>query len=347
METEIRTRERRLVDIARGKRYFRRIDDLASQQWGINAPRIPVTRSQFVTLHPSIKPHHVHTASDEPNITPNIKERISSERPFLKQRKNKDFTKSRCPRVQSEKMSSSTNKGIYHGNLNSRLFNQWGSGVNPLDEKITLTKEDLEPKFEPYHFRDETKRIHKTVPKKGVPMSRVVHDGKDRQLKTITGFHSSRNGLVNVIHPVGPTPELDKQNTYVDQASLQREKTANLLKRIERLIHPNKHVLKCYLEPSEEEIQSSKSPTLSNYSYDLQRNAYLNQRNESTSDVEKINPPIYAKQLIGGSSSQTKTKMGRIKSTNKSVALTIEELNKNEMDVNRKCRLWIDSWMDE
>ncbi|XP_060080994.1 uncharacterized protein LOC132560336 [Ylistrum balloti] len=330
MDFETRARERRLMDIARGKQYLRQIDSLAEKHWNKIEPRN--TSYRQVSVGP-LKEYTFFLNRSFQQGDDSVSNRARSKRRIHSEQTPKINGQFMTDRVQSERLGGLTGMESLRG---TQLFNQWGSNIDPLADKVTLKKEDMQSTFQPFTFGDGNRKVQKPSPKKGVLMSRVSSDVKDRQIKTNTDFRSSRNGMVAVIHPVGPSPDTEVAPDIIDQEMIEREKTSVMLNRIDRMLHPNRYALKTKLAPSEQEVSQNSSKASSNNSErSLQKNIEQNCSNGGQQNLHRtkdgrpkvLSNPAYAPKTSGNPI--------------KSFAQMLTELDRTQINVDRKCRLWI------
>lgn len=363
-----KVRDRRLSDIRRGQQYLRRIDKLAETQWKSNAPKLgQFRRTNYVTIRP---------------VTETVQSKAQNEMLMKEQLKDEFHSSTPKPRAQSERPPSDFKKNVsmnstfmnsnfedsqfYRSSPRSKLsapdymvtpggrkrfldpiqkdpYNTYGSSYSPLDEKTELTPKDMEPKYEPVRFRETNPRVVKPLPKKYVPMSRIGNnEDKDRCLRYNTNFRSTRNGLVNVIHPPETFPDSARKHTLdpvCPPKEVNNERTFVLMRRLDHFLNPNKKETSG-LGSSEEDLPSSKSPCVSDISDNIPsdyqqitekargpQKTVSFPRNESS---EKPLYPMYHKSLSHSKAKKNTTSLGD----------SLAELNKRPMDLFRKCRIW-------
>ena len=331
MALEVRAKEQRLRDISRGKQFFQQIDNLAHQQWNQNTPRNQTIKRRATFGYYDRKEigYEERFLMRKNAALVAHPQRVQSELPPAKQKENVNVRK----RVQSENLGSF---GIEHGKLEPRLFNQWGYVPQPFSEKIQLEKENST--IHKIRFRDEMKVVSKPVPKKGVPMSRIMgKNNGDRKLKTSTDFRS-QNGVVTIIRPFDPNPECPQtENAIMDLNAIEREQTTMMLKRIDRMLHPDKHMDDA-LPDSMYEERISRSPNLSEISvHDLERQFEKYHFRQDTTLTEKQN--------------MTKNPTYHLKPLTKKFLshkdLLKEPTDKVDMRSFNKCKKWVRRWFDE
>lgn len=325
MDFETKARERRLLDVARGKQYLRQIDSLAEKHWTRLEPR----NSKLVSVGPLKEYTFVLNSSVQHDNS--VTNGSLSKRRIHSEETPKPHGRVPTERVQSERLVRQT---TILPIARTNLFNKWGSNVDPMAEKLALKKEDiLQTTFEPFSIGYGNRTVQKPSPKKGILMSRVSSDGKDRQIKTNTDFRSSRNGMVAIIHPVGPNPDPEVPPATINQEMIDREQTTMMLTRIDRMLHPNRFALKTKLASSEEEVSHRTTQALSDNSKSGKKN--LN-------GVQPILPrtPEHPSKLLSHYVYAPKT----YPKPSKTFAQILEELNKNQVNVDRKCRQWINKW---
>lgn len=315
------------MDIARGKQYLRQIDSLAEKHWNRLEPRSNNNRQ--VSVGPLKEYTFLLNRSFQHHVEDSVSNRGKNRRRIHSEQVPKMSGRITTDRIQSERLGAQPDRGTH-------LFNQWGSNIDPLAEKVSLKKEDMNLAFQPFSFGDGNRKVQKPSPKKGVLMSRVSSEIKDRQIKTNTDFRSSRNGVVAVIHPVGPSPDTEVAPDVIDQQMIEREQTSVMLNRIDRMLHPNRYALKTKLAPSEEEVSnnSSKSSDISNHS--MKRNIELdfsNGAHQTNLPQSKENRP----KLLSNPAYAPRTSGKPIKSFSQ----MLDELDRTQINVDRKCRLWI------
>lgn len=344
---EIQARNRRLADIRRGQTYFQKIDSLAERQWNKNTPHDSAGRRQVVTIRPLTDTQNTKSQNRQLMLNNGFeKKRIHSERPRGSERIVEEelfLVNSTTPRQKVPLDSRNHSPYFRNGHaekISERLgiFNQWGSGVHPLDEKVTLTSSDLMPQFEPFRFRDSVKHVHKPTPKQYMPMSRAAHE-KDRQIKVHTNF-LSRNGLVNINPELEQWPEMDaesRQRSFVrDPELLQRERTTAFMNRLDKMIDPFKQQTdKMELTSSNEECEGSPPPSIS----DLTEVNPINNSNvryskgrRSFEVIQKL--PLYPKYI---------TQPQKPRRKNLTFSKLLIELNRQPMGASRKCKIWVNN----
>ncbi|XP_048761064.2 uncharacterized protein LOC125670126 [Ostrea edulis] len=359
---ESKVRDRRLTDIRRGQRYLRRIDNLAATQWKSNEPRLGhVRRTNYVTIRPITDSVHSKAQNERlmregfngDFLSSTPKQRVQSERALSDFRKDAtisgNFEDSQFHRSSPRSklsfpdyMVSPGGKKRFLEPIQRDLYNPYGSNYSPLDEKTELTHKDMEPRYEPIRFRETNPRVVKPLPKKYPPMSRIASEDKDRSLRYDTNFRSTRNGVLNVIHPPETFPDPVRTNTLdriPNLTDIKNEKTFVLMRRLNHFINPNKKE-KSSLGSSEEDLPPSKSPCVSDISDDVP-SEYQNitdkargpQKTMFFPDNELSEKPIYPmyhKNLYHP----------RVKKKIVSFGDSLAELNKRPMDLFRKCRIW-------
>ena len=359
---ESKVRDRRLSDIRRGQQYLRRIDNLAETQWKANEPRLgQFRRTNYVTIRP-ITETAQSKVLNEKRMRETFQNEFQASTPKLRaqsERAPSDFRKDLSTNSQFEDsqfyrssprsklsipdyMVSPGGRKAFLEPIHKDPYNTYGSSYSPLDEKTELTQRDMEPRYEPLRFRETNPRVVKPLPKKYVPMSRICNEDKDRSLRYNTNFRSTRNGVVNVIHPPETFPDSGRKHTLdpiCPPKEVNNEKTFVLMRRLDHFLNPDKKE-KSALGSSEEDLPPSKSPCVSDISNDIpsdyqqiteeargpQKTVSFSPKKEST---EKPLYPMYHKQL-----SNPRTKR------NTSFGESLAELNKRPMDLFRKCRIW-------
>ncbi|XP_033738078.1 uncharacterized protein LOC117325747 [Pecten maximus] len=330
MDLETRARERRLMDIARGKQYLRQIDNLAEKHWNQLEPRNNSYRQ--VSVGP-LKEYTFFLNRSFQQGEDSVSNRAKPKRRIHSEQMPKMNGQVTTDRVQSERLGGQTGMESLRG---THLFNQWGSNIDPLAEKVALKREDRQATVQPFSFGDGNRKVQKPSPKKGVLMSRVSSDLKDRQIKTNTDFRSSRNGMVAVIHPVGPSPDTEVVPDVIDQQMIEREQTSVMLSRIDRMLHPNRYALKTKLAPSEEEVSHNSSKAAS----DISNKSVKRNIEQGYSNGGHHNPPRTREdrsKLLSNPAYAPKTSGNPMKS----FAQMLNELDRTQINVDRKCRLWI------
>jgi hypothetical protein len=359
---ESKVRDRRLTDIRRGQRYLHRIDNLAATQWKSNEPKLGnVRRTNYVTIRPITDSVHSKVQNErlmrqsikEDFLSSTPKQRAQSERAPSDFRKDvaisSNFEDSQFLRSSPRSKLSFPNYMAYPGGkkrflepIQRDLYNTYGSNYNPLDEKTELTQKDMEPRYEPIRFRETNPRVVKPLPKKYVPMSRIAAEEKDRAVRYNTNFRSTRNGVLDVIHPPETFPDPVRMHT-LDRipgiTDIDNEKTFVLMRRLDHFINPDKKE-KSSLGSSEEDLPPSKSPCVSDISDDVPseyhqitdkargpQKAIFFPHNEFS---EKPVYPMYHKSSYHP----------RVKKKLVSFGDSVAELNKRPMDLFRKCRIW-------
>ncbi|OWF34889.1 uncharacterized protein LOC110443599 [Mizuhopecten yessoensis] len=326
MDLETQARERRLSDVARGKQYLRQIDSLAEKHWNKLEPRNISTRQ--VSVGP-LKEYTFILNGSYQQGDDSVSNRVKSKRRIHSEQIPKINGKLLTDRVQSERLGGHYGVNSLRG---THLFNQWGSNIDPLAEKVTLKKGDIQQTFS---FGDANRKVQKPSPKKGVLMSRVSSDFKDRQIKTNTDFRSSRNGMVAVIHPVGPSPDAEIAPDVIDQQMIEREQTSVMLSRIDRMLHPNRYALKTKLAPSEQEVSHNSFQASSDTCKSLKKNiqqAHSNGGQKLVPRTKEDRP-----KLLSNPAYAPKTSGNPVKT----FAQMLNELDSTQINVDRKCRLWI------
>jgi hypothetical protein len=338
LETQQRTR--RLADIKRGKQFFQKIDSLAKKQWIRNTPRDSAESRQIVTIRPLTDTQH--TKSKYKHMFKNDIEnkRVHSERPRPPERMVADDT----PLVDSTTPRQNVQLDIrnpyfrndYAEKIGERLgvYNKWGSGVHPLDEKVALTDNDLAPMFEPFRFRDSIKHVFKPTPKHYMPMSRAGHE-KDRVLKVHTNF-LSRNGVVDIIPELEQWPEIEdeslQQSFIQDPNLLQKEKTSVFMNRVNKMIDPYKQRTdNMEITSSDEECKGSPSASISDLS-EINKMYPRSSKNRDVGIVQKL--PLYPKYI---------TQPQRTQCKNLTFSKLLMELNRQPMVASRKCKIWVNN----
>ena len=339
LETQQRTR--RLADIKRGKQFFQKINSLAKKQWIRNTPRDSAERRQIVTIRPLTDTQHTKSKYKQLMFKNDIEnKRLHSERPRPPERMVADDT----PLVDSTTPRQNVQLDIrnpYFRNdhaekIGERLgvYNKWGSGVHPLDEKVALTDNDLAPMFEPFRFRDSIKHVFKPTPKHYMPMSRAGHE-KDRVLKVHTNF-LSRNGVVDIIPELEQWPEIEdesRQQSFIqDPNLLQKEKTSVFMNRVNKLIDPYKQRTdNMEITSSDEECKGSQSASIS----DLSEISKIYPRSVKSRDVGIVQKlPLYPKYI---------TQPHRTQCKNLTFSKLLMELNRQPMVASRKCKIWVNN----
>ncbi|KAK3085804.1 hypothetical protein FSP39_008894 [Pinctada imbricata] len=369
---DLKTKNRRLTDIKRGQRYMRNIDSLAENQWLSNVPRQTDKRSRYVAIRPITdsvisKIQSQRLMQDDIGVNSGTRQRTYSER----------YPPSEIKRIYADELALahrfsnvSTNSSSYKNklltersyqspeirrgllqpveNIERRMFNQYGSGYTPLDSVTELKKHDLQPKYEPFRFRESIQRVVKPVPRKSVPMSRVAEDDKTRQSRITTDFRSTRNGTVKVIRPPDPLPEAPKRSA-VDivfggggGSGIKNEKTFILLRRVDNLLNPDRREQLSSLGSSEKDFPPSKSPCISDISDPP--SDFLQIREESRGPQREIyypkydnvsNVPIYP--MYHKSIHHNRTKRRN------SLTGVLNELKERPIEAMRKCKIWVNA----
>ena len=339
LETQQRTR--RLADIKRGKQCFQKIDSLAKKQWIRNTPRDSAERRQIVTIRPLTDTQHTKSKYKQLMFKNDIEnKRVHSERPRPPERMVADDT----PLVDSTTPRQNVQLDIrnpyfrndYAEKIGERLgvYNKWGSGVHPLDEKVALTDNDLAPMFEPFRFRDSIKHVFKPTPKHYMPMSRAGHE-KDRVLKVHTNF-LSRNGVVDIIPELEQWPEIEdesRQQSFIqDPNLLQKEKTSVFMNRVNKMIDPYKQRTdNMEITSSDEECKGSPSASISDLS-EINKIYPRSFKSRDVGIVQKL--PLYPKYI---------TQPHRTQCKNLTFSKLLMELNRQPMVASRKCKIWVNN----
>lgn len=342
LETQQRTR--RLADIKRGKAFFQKIDSLAEKQWIRNTPRDSAGRRQIVTIRPLTDTQHTKSKYKQLMYKNDIEnKRVHSERQRPPERMVADDTPlvdSTAPRqnvpLDLRNPQSPYFRNGYAEKIGERLgvYNKWGSVVHPLDEKVTLTDNDLAPMFEPFRFRDSIKHVFKPTPKHYMPMSRAGHE-KDRVLKVHTNF-LSRNGVVDIIPELEQWPEIEDdslQKSFIQDSNLlQKEKTSVFMNRVNKMIDPYKQWTdNMEITSSDEECKGSPSASISDLS-EINKNIPRSSKSRDVGIVQKL--PLYPKYI---------TQPQRTRRKNLTFSKLLVELDRQPMAASRKCKIWVNS----
>lgn len=340
---QIQARNRRLADIRRGQAYFQKLDSLAERQWNKNTPHNSAGQRQLVSIRPLTDSQQHKSKNRHLMLKPDFENnRIHSERPRGSDRiLHEGFFHSDSSVPRQNVINDNKNQSTYFRNgcadkvtEPTAIFNKWGSGIHPLDEKVTLTNNDMTPHYEPFRFRDSVKHVVKPMPKHFKPMSRVNHH-KERQSKVHTNF-MSRNGMVNINPGLEQWPELEsesKQNTFIREPDLlQKEKTVIFMNRVDKILDPfRQHNDKMEITSSDEECIGSTSPSISDIS-DV-KDVLRSSKRRDVCIFQTL--PLYPKYIT-----QPQQKK-RIKNLTFPNFLT--ELNKQPMGASRKCKIWVNN----
>lgn len=333
---EIQAKNRRLADIKRGQAYFQKLDSLAERQWNKNTPHNSAGQRQIISIRPLTDSQQHKLKSRQLMLKPELgNRRIHSERPREPDSVVKDELFHADPTVLRHKMmpiNQLLEKG-HNEKTTERIgvYNKWGSGIHPLEEKVTLKSSDMAPHFEPFRFRDSVKHVVKPAPKHFQPMSRVALQ-KDRQIKIHTNF-MSRNGVVNINPGLEQWPDLDsRQDTFIREPErLQKEKTAIFMNRVDKMIDPFHDNVE--VASSDEECIGSASASISNLSDVQECDVLRSTKGRDFNIVQKL--PLYPKYIT-----QPNQKNRR---RNLTFPKFLMELNKQPMGSSRKCKIWVNS----
>lgn len=334
---ETRIRQRRLNDVNRGKYYFQRLDKLADNYWNNNNPVTkPSTKSRLRPITDSFYSKQY--------------EKRRMQQQLAAQKHNEKLDDVCKKRVQSETflLSKEYRDKKRASQKDEVLYNQWGSSLNPLDEKLILKKEDFESKFEPFRFRDSVKHVLKPIPKKPVVMSRVGRQSPNRQLKRSRNF-SSDNGTVNIIRPVDPAWPEPEENmaSYFNPEELEKENTFAILDRIDKILHPVKYNLLKERGSSEENEPPSVAENASDISDALYPGFQKHEpeiKTQPRQDPKQKLLPNRNKHFTVDPSWKRHNHKQVVyikRSQQKSLASVIEKLELCQMDAFKKCQLWI------